>query len=255
MVTQEVKDRIGYLTLDRVEKRNALNDEMVTLLKEGLTDLYRNEKVKVVVIRANGEVFCAGADLAYLEKLRDNTLEENEADSRHLMELFQLIMTGPKLVVAAVQGHAIAGGCGLASVCDLVWSTENVKFGYTEVRIGFIPALVMVFLIKKIGESRARDLLLRGHLIDTEEAHRIGLVHEVMGTEEFAEEVHERAVKVASTTSAESIAQVKKMFYELSGMSIEEGLHYAARQNALARSSEDCIRGISAFLNKEKITW
>ncbi len=145
IVLYEVKERIGYLTLNRPEKRNALNFELVAALKEAFTRAENDPGVKVVVLRANGEAFCAGADLAYLQQLQQFSFEENLADSNHLKDLFLMIYQLKKVVIAQVQGHALAGGCGLATVCDFVFAVPEAKFGYTEVKIGFIPALVLVF--------------------------------------------------------------------------------------------------------------
>ena len=142
LVLTQIKDRIGHITLNRPEKRNALSPELVEELKQSFTSYSSNDQVKVVVLQANGKAFCAGADLAYLQKLQSFTEEENVADSQSLAELFEKIYTFPKPVIAKVQGHAIAGGCGLASVCDYIISAPEVKYGYTEVRIGFVPAIV-----------------------------------------------------------------------------------------------------------------
>ncbi len=154
-----VADRIGYITLNRPDKRNALSFDLVKELKEAFARAEDDAAVKVIVLRANGEAFCAGADLAYLQNLQKFSHVENLADSNHLKELFLQIYILKKVVIAQVQGHALAGGCGLATVCDFSFSVPEAKFGYTEVKIGFIPAIVMVFLIRKIGEGKARHLL------------------------------------------------------------------------------------------------
>ncbi len=153
LIETSVKDRIGYIVLNRPDKRNALSPEMVSELKLAFKKAEDNAAVKVIVLKANGESFCAGADLAYLQDLQKFSYEENLADSRHLKELFLQIYTLRKVVIAQVQGSAMAGGCGLATVCDFVYAVPESKFGYTEVKIGFIPAIVMVFLLRKIGEA------------------------------------------------------------------------------------------------------
>ena len=156
-VNYNCKERVGYITLNRPEKRNALNAQFVTDLKEAFTHAEKDNDCKVIVLKTKGDAFCAGADLAYLKELQSNSYDENLADSTHLMELFQQIYTLPKVVIAQIQGHAIAGGCGLASVCDLAIATTESKFGYSEVKIGFIPAIVSVFLIKQIGVAKAKN--------------------------------------------------------------------------------------------------
>ena len=145
LVIYSVQDRVGYITLNRPEKRNALSGEMVTELKAAFAKADEDESVKVIVLKASGEAFCAGADLAYLQQLQKFSLEENVKDSNHLKDLFLQIYQLKKVVIAQVQGHALAGGCGLATICDFVFAIPEAKFGYTEVKIGFIPALVSVF--------------------------------------------------------------------------------------------------------------
>ena len=148
-VEYSVKDRIGFITINRPEKRNALNADLITELKNVFDRAEDDDKVKVIVLRANGEAFCAGADLEGLQKLQNYSKEENMSDSRHLKELFYKMYTLNKVVIAQVHGHALAGGCGLTTVCDFVYAVPEAKFGYTEVKIGFIPAMVLIFLIRK----------------------------------------------------------------------------------------------------------
>ncbi|UII30165.1 enoyl-CoA hydratase-related protein [Fulvivirga ulvae] len=249
------KGQIGYITLNRPEKRNALSFEVVTELKEAFTEASQDDGVKVVVLRANGKAFCAGADLGYLQQLQANTYEENLEDSNHLKELFYQIYTLDKVVIAQVQGHAIAGGCGLVSVCDFAFTVPEAKFGYTEVRIGFIPAIVKVFLLRKIGEMRSKELLLTGELITADEARAYEIVNKVVSASELEEVVEEFAKMLISKNSKQSMAFTKQMIAEVQAMSLEEGLQYAAEMNAKARASEDCQRGIAAFLSKEEVKW
>lgn len=255
LVLTEKKDRIGYVTLNRPDKRNALSFEMVTELKKAFHQMNEDQAVKVIIINAKGTAFCAGADLAYLQQLQTNSYEENLDDSRHLMELFQMIYTIPKVVIAAVQGHAIAGGCGLATVCDFAFTVPEAKFGYTEVRIGFVPAIVKVFLLRKIGEAKAKSLLLTGELITAEEAMEMGLITGLIESGSFEEEVKAFAKELVEKNSGQSMALTKQMIANVQQMSLEDGLNYAADMNAKARATDDCKKGISSFLNKEKISW
>ena len=255
LVLTEKKDRIGYVTLNRPDKRNALSFEMVTELKKAFHQMNEDQAVKVIIINAKGTAFCAGADLAYLQQLQTNSYEENLDDSRHLMELFQMIYTIPKVVIAAVQGHAIAGGCGLATVCDFAFTVPEAKFGYTEVRIGFVPAIVKVFLLRKIGEAKAKSLLLSGELITAEEAMEMGLITGLIESGSFEEEVKAFAKELVEKNSGQSMALTKQMIANVQQMSLEDGLNYAADMNAKARATDDCKKGISSFLNKEKISW
>ena len=180
MLYQEVKNRIGYLILNRLEKKNALNYEYIKAIKATLDEMAQNIDVKVLVIKSNSDVFCAGADLEYLISLKENSFEDNLKDTKHIAELFDKIYNFPKLTIAQVEGHAIAGGCGIATAADFCYATPEAKFGYSEVKIGFIPALVSVYLIKKIGETKARELLLTGKLVAGEEAEKLGLINGMM---------------------------------------------------------------------------
>lgn len=255
LVDYEVKERIGVITLNRPEKRNALSPELIAELKQALDKANGDAVVKAVILKANGEAFCAGADLAYLQQLQKNSREENVIDSNLLKDLFLKIYTLPKIVIAQVQGHALAGGCGLATVCDWVFAVPEAKFGYTEVKIGFIPALVSVFILRKIGEGRARELLLGGELISADKAFEMGLINRVVRAEKLEQEVFEFASKLVTTNSADSMAFTKKLISEVPGRSLDDALNLAANLNAQARDTEDCKRGIAAFLNKEKIIW
>jgi methylglutaconyl-CoA hydratase len=255
LIKTEIKDRIGYVILNKPEKRNALDAEMVGQLRLAFEDFYLQDSVKVIVLKAEGKAFCSGADLASIQKLQENTYEENLEDSQNLKELFSLIYTGPKVVIAQIQGHALAGGCGLATLCDFSFSVPHALFGYTEVRIGFVPALVSLFLIRKIGESEAKKLLLSGELISAAEAVRIGLIQEVVEDDELDQKVNEFARLLIEQNSGTAMAMTKQMIAQLRGMSLEEALDFAAAQNAIARGTQECKNGIQAFLNKQKIVW
>ncbi len=254
-IETSVAERIGYIVLNRPEKRNAFNYELVAELKTAFRLHFEDKHCKIIVLKAKGEVFSAGADLGYLKMLQSNTFEENLADSTHLMELYELIYSGPKVVISQIEGSAIAGGCGLATLTDFSFAVPAAKFGYTEVRIGFIPAIVMVFLARKIGEGRARELLLTGDLLSAEEALKYGLINFVVNADEIELLVHQFAKKLIENCSGESLATTKKMLARVQDLPYEEALHYAAEQNAHARATADCQRGIAAFLNKEKNQW
>jgi methylglutaconyl-CoA hydratase len=255
LVTYHCQDRIGYITLNRPEKRNALNSQMVTEIKSAFTQAEQDENCKVIVLKANGQAFSAGADLAYLQQLQSNNFDENYADSSHLKELFEQIYWNKKVVIAQVEGHAIAGGCGLATVCDFVYSVPEANFGYTEVKIGFVPAIVMFFLLRKVGEKRSKDLLLSGRLINAEEAAKLELINEVVDAEKIEKHVKEFASKLVANCSADSLSLTKEMIANIQHLEGKDALDYAAKSNAGARETADCKRGIASFLNKEKIKW
>lgn len=255
LVDYEVKNRIGYITINRPEKRNALNSELVNAITKSFEKADQDVQVKVIILKAIGEVFSAGADLDYLQKLQSNSFEDNLADSNLLKILFQTIYQQPKIVIAMVQGHAIAGGCGITSVCDFVFSIPEAKFGYTEVKIGFIPALVACFLIRKIGEAKAKELMLTGELITADEAKRIALITDVIDKENIEKTVDLFAEKLCKNTSAQSIALTKQLLNSVQDLTLPEALDFAAEMNAHARSTDDCKKGIMNFLNKKKVEW
>lgn len=255
LVLYEVKEHIAYLTLNRPDKRNALNNEMVLALTEALRKASANPEAKVIILKANGKVFCAGADLAYLQQLQNNSFEENLADSSQLASLFHLIYTLDKVVIAQIHGHAIAGGCGLATVCDFSFSVPEASFGYTEVKIGFVPAIVSLFLIRKTGEKVARELLLSGELISAEKAKSYHLINYVVEATELEENVYAFAKSLCEKNAAQSMTLTKQLLANIQTLNLPDGLVYAAQMNARARESEDCKKGIAAFVNKQEIKW
>ena len=255
MIRYKVKNRIASITLNRPEKRNALNDEMVNELTSLLKKAEQDSEVKVIVLKAAGEAFCAGADLAYLKKLNNYSYQENLEDSTQLKNMFLQIYSMPKVVIAQVEGHAIAGGAGLATVCDIVFSVPEAKFGFTEVKIGFVPAIVSIFAIRKFGESKTKELLLSGDIINAQEAQKIGLVNFISNAKNIEKDVLKFAKNLISKTSANSLALTKNLINQIQNIKLEDALNFAAELNAKARESEDCKKGVSAFLNKEKINW
>ncbi|HXI00796.1 MAG TPA: enoyl-CoA hydratase-related protein [Sphingobacteriaceae bacterium] len=250
-----VSDRIGYIILNRPEKRNALNAEMIKQLTNKFSEAEEREDVKMIVLKARGEVFSAGADLDYLRKLQQNSSEENLEDSANLKNLFKTIYNITKPVIAQIEGHAIAGGCGLVSVCDIVFAVPEAQFGYTEVKLGFIPALVSVFLIRKLGEGRTKELLLSGELISAETASAYGLINFIVKRFSIDDTVKEYALKLAKTTSADSVKRTKQLLQLIQNINLDEVLEEAVQANTEARKSDDFKRGVAAFLNKEKLTW
>jgi methylglutaconyl-CoA hydratase len=251
----EVDGRLAYITLNRPAKRNALSADVVTELKQAFETAEADDDVKVIILRASGEVFCAGADIKYLQELQANSYQENLADSTHLMQLFHQIYTLKKVVIGQVQGHALAGGCGLAALCDFTFAVPEAKFGFTEVKIGFLPAIVSVFLVRRLGETRAKQLLLSGDVFTAQQALDYGLITFLVEQDELADAVREYALRLVRENSGSSMEMTKELLAHLPALSLEDGLRYAAERNADARAADDYRRGIAAFLNKEKIDW
>jgi len=255
MLTSTTEGAARILTLHRPEKRNALNADLVGALKEALAEAADEESIRSVVLTGAGSTFSAGADLASLRALRDASPLENQSDSRHLADLFRQIYRHPKPVVAKVNGHAIAGGAGLAAVCDFSIASEEAKLGFTEVRIGFVPAIVMVFLRRKLGETDTRDLLLRGKLISAGEAAELGLITRAVVPEALDEAVAALSEEIATETSGSAVRLTKQMLARVPGMGFDEAIDYAVQMNAFARGTDDCRAGIQAFLEKEDPPW
>lgn len=250
-----ITDRIASIILNRQGKRNALNPQLIELLTTAFRKAIDDDTVKLIILKANGDVFSAGADLEYLKHLQNNSPDEDLKDSNALKELFLMIYRAPKLVIAQVEGHAIAGGCGLISVCDLVFSIPEAKFGYTEVKIGFIPALVSCFLIRKLGEGRAKELLLSGLLIDAKTASAYGLINFIVEKHEIESKVWAYGLDFIKSVSTNSVALSKSLINAAQDLSLDKSLDLALKLNVETRASADCKRGISAFLNKEKLEW
>lgn len=255
LILKNVKNRIGTLILNRPEKRNALDSEMIGGLLKGLEEMGNDQRVKVVVIKGQGSVFCSGADLSHLKEIKDNSYLDNLSDSRQLATLFQKIFQYPKVVIAQVEGSALAGGCGLALVCDFVFAVPDVKFGFPEVKIGFLPALVMVFAREKLGPGKTRNLLLAGNLFDTEAAKALGLVYQMVPKEDIETHVGQFATNLVQDNSDQSMADIKDMLVTIQGKNFYEALEYAAIKNAKARKTAHFEKGLSAFLSKEKMRW
>ncbi len=252
IVQQTIEGVVGTITMNRPEKRNALSADLVAGLHSAFLEMAANQSVKVIVLAGNGPAFCAGADLAYLQQISQNSPLENLADSAALKNMFQSIVECPKPVIAKVHGPAIAGGCGLATVCDIVVAARgSALFGYSEVKIGFIPAIVLVYLVRKIGDTAARKLLLTAENISAEQALSSGMISTVVDDDELDTAVAEVAEK-CSRNSASSMSLTKMMLNSVQGMSLDAGLHYATVMNALARQTDDCRNGIASFLKSAK---
>lgn len=251
-VLTHIDNRIGFITLNRPEKRNALSPELIVDLDSAFSEMEQNPEVKIVILKAEGKAFCAGADLDYLQKMQHFSIEENLADSHRLKALFSKIYEFPKVVIAQVQGHALAGGCGLVTVCDFAFAAPEALFGYTEVKIGFIPALVSVFLSEQIGHGKTAELLLSGELISSSKSVALGLVTEVVEQEFLEKRTLEFTQKLVEENSAFSMAETKRLLRSLGAKDRHEALNLAAEANAKARGHQDCVKGISAFLIKTK---
>jgi methylglutaconyl-CoA hydratase len=244
---------IATITLNRPDKRNAISYELIDDLIAALKQAAEST-AQIVILTGAGKAFCAGMDLDNLKQLVGRTNEQNVKDSETMASLFRSLYDFPKPTIAAVNGAAIAGGTGLATLCDFTLAVPEAKFGYTEVRIGFVPGIVSSYLIANVGEKRARDLLLTGRLFDAEEAYRIGLVTEVVP----AEQLMPRALQLAGQlmeNSPISLRTTKSLLSSYTKEQLDRQLKSAIRENAASRQTADFKEGITAFLEKRKPTW
>ena len=249
-VLYEVEGVVARITLNRAEKRNALNEALISELKVSLRAADEDDSLRAAIITGAGPDFCAGADLSSLQQIATASIEENVKDARSLMELFALIRQVRIPVIAAVRGRALAGGCGLASACDLVLAASSARFGYPEVKIGFVPAMVMAILRRNISEKRAFELLTRGAEISADEARQLGLVNQVFQDDEFDTEVA-AYVSVFEKVSRSAVTLTKALLYQTEGMAFSDALQTGADVNVIARMTDDCQQGIAKFLRKQ----
>lgn len=236
--------------LNRPEKRNALNSELIKALTEVFESVNADSDVKVIVLSGNGKDFSSGADLESVRKIADSSFEENLADATELLRLFIAIRKCPVPVIAMVQGNALAGGCGLATACDMVIATDDAVFGYPEVNIGFVPAMVSAISRRNLSEKRAFELLTTGRRFNSQEALEFGLINKtVVATqiEKVTAELAETYVRLPKG----AVAATKALLYEIDDRSFTESLEIGAKVNATARMTDECKKGIERFLNKK----
>jgi methylglutaconyl-CoA hydratase len=248
-ILTETVESIRSLTLNRPEKRNALNDELIAALKGALREADADENLRAIVIRGAGKDFCSGADLASLQKIAEASYEENLEDARQLGELFELIREVRLPVIAAVHGRALAGGAGLATACDIVLAARSARFGYPEVKIGFVPAMVTAILRRNLGEKKSFELLTQGFEFSAEEALELRLINRVFGDDDFERDVLEY-VSVYEKVSRSAVEMTKQLIYDIDGSDFSKAFEQGVETNARARMTEDCKKGIAKFLNK-----
>jgi methylglutaconyl-CoA hydratase len=244
---------IATITLNRPDKRNAISYELIDDLRSALQKA-ASSSAQVVVLTGAGKAFCSGMDLDDLKQLIGRTPEQNVKDSETMAALFRALYDFPKPTIAAVNGPAIAGGAGLATLCDFTLAVPEAKFGYTEVRIGFVPAIVSSFLIANIGEKRARDLLLTGRIFTAQEAHELGLANEIVAPDQLLPRAHELAAQLMENSPA-SLRATKALLSGYTRELLDQRLAQAVRANAAIRQTADFKEGITAFLEKRKPTW
>jgi methylglutaconyl-CoA hydratase len=244
---------IATITLNRPEKRNAISFELIDDLLRALSEVAKSDAI-VLILTGAGKAFCSGMDLDNLKALLGRTPQQNREDSQTMVQLFRTLYEFPKVTIAAVNGAAIAGGTGLALLCDFTLAVPEAKFGYTEVRIGFVPAIVSTFLLRQVGEKVARDLLLTGRLFGAEEAVDLGLVREVVRADQLLVRARELAGLLLENSAA-SLRATKQLLTHQAGTELEAQIEAAVRENAAIRTTADFREGILSFLEKRKPVW
>ena len=248
-IRYHVEAGIARLVLNRPEKRNALDAELISEIKDAVHASARDQQVRVVLLSGAGADFCSGADLGGLQRAREAGVLDNMADARRMAELFVDMRRHPRPIVAAVRGRALAGGCGLATAADIILASESAQFGYPEVNIGFIPAMVMAILRRSLVEKRAFELITTGEIISAQAAMDFGLVNRIFADETFDIDVDAYAGKLAAK-SASAVSLSKHLLYHMDGMSFESAIEAGVHLNAIARATDDCKQGIDKFLKK-----
>jgi len=252
-LTLDSDQHLSTITLNRPDKRNAITTQMIADLQSAL-DAIEKSNARVVIITGTGKAFCAGIDLELLQAIAQQTPAENQDDSRRIAKMFRKIWSYSRPLIAAVNGHALAGGCGIATLCDFTLSVPEAKFGYTEVKIGFLPAIVSVFLSRQIGEKRCRDLLLTGRLIEASEARELGLVNEIVPADKLMARAHELANDLLAA-SPSSITRAKHLLVSAAAAGVDHDLERAVLESARVRCTPDFKEGLAAFLEKRKPIW
>jgi methylglutaconyl-CoA hydratase len=244
---------VATITLNRPDKRNAISFELIDDLLRALNEVAQSP-AQVLILTGTGKAFCSGMDLENLKALIGRSPEQNLKDSQTMVRLFRSLYEFPKVTIAAVNGPAIAGGTGLALLCDFTLAVPDAKFGYTEVRIGFVPAIVSTFLLRQVAEKHARDLLLTGRIIGADEAARMGLVNEVIAPDRLIERAHQLAVLLMESSPL-SRRMTKRLLTEHARADLNLHIEAALRENATMRTTADFREGITAFLEKRKPSW
>ncbi|MFZ3215360.1 MAG: enoyl-CoA hydratase-related protein [Candidatus Acidiferrales bacterium] len=245
---------VAVITLNRPEKRNAISSEMMDDLLGALNAAEADRAVRVVILTGAGKAFCSGMDLETLQAIAQQTADQNLGDSRETARLFYRLYSFPKPLITAVNGVALAGGCGIATFADVTLAVPDAKFGYTEVRIGFIPALVSVLLRRQIGEKHARELLLTGRIFDAAEAFRLGMVTEIVPSEDLLKRAHEVAALFLAA-SPTSLRRTKRLLLQYNEKEIAQEIELATQENAAIRGTEDFREGLASFLEKRQPKW
>src|SRR5258705_6916522 len=249
----DISGNLATITLNRPDKRNAISAAMIAELQSAVDEIEKSH-ARVGILTGSGKAFSAGMDLEMLAAIAKQSPSENQEDSRRMAKMFRRIWSFSKPLIAAVNGAALAGGCGIATLCDFTLAVPEAKFGYTEVKIGFLPAIVSVFLTRQIGDKRSRDLLLTGRIIEAAEAKEFGMVTEVVPDGHLEERTLELANDLIAA-SPSSLTRAKHLLTSAAAAGVDHDLERAILENARIRCTPDFKEGVASFLEKRKPVW
>ncbi|HKD50628.1 MAG TPA: enoyl-CoA hydratase-related protein [Candidatus Acidoferrum sp.] len=249
----DLSGQIATITLNRPDKRNAMSAAMIAELQTAMDEIEKSH-ARVGIVTGAGKAFCSGMDLELLGAIAQQSPAENQEDSRRMAKMFRRIWSFPRPLIAAVNGAALAGGCGIATLCDFTLAVPEAKFGYTEVKIGFLPAIVSVFLTRQIGEKKARDLLLTGRILEAAEAKELGLVNEIVPAENLLARSKELSEALIAASPG-SLSRAKRLMTSSAAPGVDHDLERAILENARIRCTPDFKEGLASFLEKRKPVW
>jgi len=255
MLKIDIEKHLAFVVLDRPDVHNAFNDELIAQVTDAFTELGRRDDIRVIVLKANGKSFCAGADLNWMKRMVQYSHEENLADAQAVGRMFLAIAKCPKPVIARVHGAALGGGAGLVAACDIGIAIESVQFGFTEVKLGIIPAIISPFVIGKIGPGRAREFFITGERFLAPVALSMGLIQHVVSHELALDALVDTKISQILTSAPCAIAAAKELVFGVTGQPLEKALEFAAQAIARSRAGSEGQAGMKAFLERQKPPW
>jgi methylglutaconyl-CoA hydratase len=255
MLKVDIEKHLARVTLDRSDVHNAFNDELIKLVTEAFTELGSRREIRVIVLAGNGKSFCAGADLNWMKRMVQYSHDENVQDALALGRMFLAITKCPKPVIARIHGAALGGGAGLAAACDIAAAVESAQFGFTEVKLGILPAVISPFVLARIGTAKAREFFITGERFLAPVAQSMGLVQHVVAHEFALDALIDSKVSQILTSAPQAVAYVKELIFGVAARTLETSLEFTAETIARVRAGDEGQAGMKAFLERQKPPW